>query len=71
MILRVTATAKNSAMSHLAEITVGVSSVGIFVYMFLIGGTAAGGILLALLPVLVYVAWRYLSYSDGAGGQVS
>lgn len=55
----------------LAGIATAVASLGLFVYMVLIPGTILGGIFVALFPVLVYAAWRYLSLDDGRGGHLS
>ena len=58
-------------LKYLPEILVGTASGFLFVYMFIIGRTAAGGVLLALVPVAIYLAWNYLSVGWDGGGSVT
>jgi hypothetical protein len=60
-----------TSLKHLPEIATAASSVIIFLYMFIIGRTAAVGILLALLPVLIYLVWNYVVYNRNSGGRAT
>ncbi|WP_415378628.1 hypothetical protein [Halosimplex sp. TS25] len=57
--------------NRLAVVATAVASLGLFTYMVLIPGTVLGGVFAALVPVLAYAAWRYLSLDDGRGGHLS
>ncbi|WP_459194510.1 hypothetical protein [Halosimplex sp. J119] len=53
-----------------AAVATAVASLALFGYMVLIPGTLLGGVFAALLPILAYAAWRYVSFDDGRGGHL-
>ncbi|MFC7140221.1 hypothetical protein ACFQMA_10305 [Halosimplex aquaticum] len=61
----------NATAMRFAAVATAVASLGLFAYMVLIPGTLLGAVFAALVPVVVYMALRYLSLDDGRGGLLS